>query len=95
VFLEGTELSTYTDAEGSFVLRDVPAGRYSVRVQNLGYGPAVVSVIVGGERPEGNADAPGGSFGIVLERTLAERTRGPNRIRRPGTSPCLPDEVVP
>ena len=40
-----------TDAQGRFELRDVPAGRLTVRVRRLGYQPRTVDVVVGATAP--------------------------------------------
>jgi len=40
-----------TDAQGRFELRDVPAGRLTVRVRRLGYQPRTVDVLLGATAP--------------------------------------------
>jgi hypothetical protein len=40
-----------TDAQGRFELRDVPAGRLTVRVRRLGYHPRTVDVLLGATAP--------------------------------------------
>ncbi len=37
VFLEGTQLGSATDNEGSFIIQDIPAGTYTVKVKFVGH----------------------------------------------------------
>ncbi len=52
VTLSGTNLRATTDLTGSFALRGVPAGRYSVEARRIGYEPAIRTEIpvTAGER---------------------------------------------
>ena len=52
VWLVETTLGAATDIEGAFLVRDVPPGRYTVRVSYVGYTPLDVTdlvVVAGGE----------------------------------------------
>ena len=42
VLIKGTQWGTVTERDGRFIIHNLPAGRYSVRVQLIGYKPLVV-----------------------------------------------------
>ncbi len=46
VTIEGTTLHTITDADGRYVLLQVPAGPQTLRTRRIGYAPSRVSVVV-------------------------------------------------
>ncbi len=46
VLITGTKLGASTNAEGRFVIRNVPAGSHTVRVQLLGFSPVEQAVTV-------------------------------------------------
>ncbi|HPV73748.1 MAG TPA: carboxypeptidase-like regulatory domain-containing protein, partial [Gemmatimonadaceae bacterium] len=46
VVLAGTTLGALTSSGGTYVIRNVPVGTYSVRATRLGFGPAQRSVTV-------------------------------------------------
>ena len=46
VHLEGTDLFTYTDAQGKFAFTNVPAGQYDVAIWQIGSSVVIVSVTV-------------------------------------------------
>ncbi len=47
VFIVGTERGTLTDERGMFIIPDVPAGTYTLRVSRIGYREAAQEVVVG------------------------------------------------
>ncbi len=46
VFIQGTSFGTITNAQGAYLLLNVPAGAHTVQVQMIGYGTASQSVTV-------------------------------------------------
>lgn len=63
--LRGTNLQTYTDRNGGFLLRGLPLGKQLLRMSALGYEPLEREIIL--ERPEK------GSASLQLDFVLAER----------------------
>jgi len=51
VLVQGTSLSAPVDATGSYEIRDVPAGRYAVKVSFVGYREETKIVVVSGATP--------------------------------------------
>ncbi len=51
VLLAGTSLGASSDVHGKYVVRDVPAGTYSVRATYVGYTPVVKPLVVQGSSP--------------------------------------------
>lgn len=49
VMIEGTVIGTTADIDGSFVLRNVPAGRQRVKVSYIGYAPMTLELTVGSD----------------------------------------------
>ncbi|HYD54168.1 MAG TPA: carboxypeptidase regulatory-like domain-containing protein, partial [Gemmatimonadaceae bacterium] len=47
VTLVGTRFGGTTNATGRYVISGAPAGRFDLRVQRLGYRPAVQSIVIG------------------------------------------------
>ena len=50
VIVQNTSLGTATNLEGRFVIRNVPAGRRSIRASYIGYNNSAVDVTVVGDR---------------------------------------------
>ncbi len=46
VFLEETELGTYTKADGTYILKDIPAGEYNIFVSLMGYQQISRTVVI-------------------------------------------------
>lgn len=46
VFLSGTQLGVYTDADGIYIMEDIPAGVYQIEVNYVGYMPKTESITV-------------------------------------------------
>ena len=53
VVVVGTELGSVSNGEGSYLIKDVPAGTYDVTASFIGYSSQTISVVVG----EGDAVA--------------------------------------
>jgi hypothetical protein len=72
VRIEGTKLGAYTKADGSFLIRKIPAGEYAVKATGVGYHPLTrekVRVTVDGTTAV--------RFTLVA---LTEKERGPVRL---------------
>ena len=54
VFVEGLRIGGLTNAEGRFLILNVPAGTHTVRVENLGFASASRTVTVTGSPPGSN-----------------------------------------
>ncbi len=96
VMLIGTRWGAAADSTGYFVIRDVAAGTYQVRVSLLGYRPIVLDdiVIVSGRATNLPVDmipsdievsevtVTGGYFAKLPEQAVSHRTLTPGEIRR-------------
>ncbi len=50
VYLEGTSLGTSSDENGRYALKNIPAGKYNLKVSVLGYRPFSKNIIVGSNK---------------------------------------------
>lgn len=85
VSVEGTVLGTATAADGSYTLRNVPAGARTVRVQLIGYAAAVRQVSVPADGAA-RADFALATRGILLDEMVVTALGIPREEREISTS---------
>ncbi len=87
IVIEGTVFGTATDLDGAFVILNVPAGTYNLRVSYIGYQTKLISgvIVLAGLTREANvtlsnAAVQVGTVTVVAERPLIEKS-ATNAIR--------------
>lgn len=85
VFVDGTNIGSLTNSEGSYLLLNVPAGTHTVRVQMIGYGGGEQQVVVAaGELA--TADFELSQTAVALEQVVVTGTATEVRRREIGNS---------
>jgi TonB-linked SusC/RagA family outer membrane protein len=84
VFIEGTGVGRLTEANGRYLLRDVPAGQRTLRVVLLGFQPVVQEIVVTAGETTNVPDILLSEQAIVLDELVATGTPGGTRARAIG-----------
>ena len=96
VFVEGTNYSTLSNAEGRFLLPNIPPGTHSLRAAYVGYGPVAQEFTVGpGGTTQVDFDLNVSTLqldGIVVTATGEQRKRElPNSVADIDASDLVPE----
>jgi len=81
VFMDSIQLGTVTDAEGNFVLKNVPPGRQSLEMSSVGYVSQVKTglLVVSGKTLQVEAKLKTSSV-VVSEIVIVESSKHPERL---------------
>lgn len=85
VFIQGTRIGALTNAEGRYLMLNVPVGTHEVRVTIIGFAQGAVTVTVGAGQT-GNADFSLGETAVSLEGIVVTGTAAEVRAREVGNA---------